>query len=208
MRPPIGVTGRFLERGVTVAPVPIDPSKLNAVGDVVLTEPDELRALADPVRLDLFDLVRREGPLEIETACERLGLSADAARSHLDALADAGLIDREAAGGWRTEARGIYFEIPDEPEAQRAARELSNTMLAKYASVPSEWVRRVEPQLDVAWAREAGLFNARPELTPGELRQLQEDLERLLEPFANRPAEERPADAAPVRITAYFLPEA
>jgi hypothetical protein len=43
--------------------VPIDPSRLNAVGDVVLTQLDELRALADPVRLDLFDLVRREGPL-------------------------------------------------------------------------------------------------------------------------------------------------
>jgi hypothetical protein len=80
-------------------------------------------------------------------------------------------------------------------------------MLVKYAALPSEWVRRTEPLLDVTWAREAGLFNARPELTPDELRQLQQELERLLEPFVNRPAEDRPADAAPVRITAYFLPE-
>jgi len=187
--------------------VPIDPLKLNAVGDVVLTEVDELLALADPVRLDLFDLVRREGPLGVEDACTALGLSADAASSHLHALADAGLIDRDAAGGWSTEARGIYFEIPDEPAAQQAARALSSTMLAKYASIPSEWVHRVEPLLDVTWAREAGLFNARPELAPDELRRLQEDLERLLEPFVNRAAEERPPDAAPVRITAYFLPE-
>jgi DNA-binding transcriptional ArsR family regulator len=136
-----------------------------------------------------------------------LGLSSDAASSHLRALAAAGLIDRNSAGGYTTEARGIYFEIPDEPEAQRAARELSNTMLVKYAALPSEWVRRTEPLLDVTWAREAGLFNARPELTPDELRQLQQELERLLEPFVNRPAEDRPADAAPVRITAYFLPE-
>jgi DNA-binding transcriptional ArsR family regulator len=206
MNPPTGGTGGLLERAVTVAPVPIDPSKLNAVGDVVLTEVAELRALADPVRLDLFDLVRREGPLGVEDVCERLGLGTDAVTSHLEALADAGLIDRDGAG-WSTEARGIYFEIPDEPEAQRAARELSNTMLTKYASVPGEWVRRVEPQLDVTWVREAGLFNARPELAPHELRQLQVDLERLLEPFVNRPTEERPVDAAPVRITAYFLPE-
>ncbi len=107
-------------------------------------------------------------------------------------LAAAGLIEQDAAGKWSTEARGIYFEIPDEPEAQRAARELSNTMLVKYESLPSDWVRQIEPQLDVTWARAAGLFNARVELTPDELRRLQEDLERLLEPLTNRPAEDRP----------------
>jgi DNA-binding transcriptional ArsR family regulator len=187
--------------------VTIDPSRLNAVGDLVLTEAAELLALADPARLDLFDLVRREGPLTAEAAGDRLGLSAEAATHHLQALADAGAIDRDAGGNWSTEARGIYFEIPDEPEAQRAARKLSNTMLVKYASLPAEWVSRTEPLLDVTWARAAGLFNARAELAPDELRGLQEDLERLLEPFTNRPAGERPSDAAPVRITAYFLPE-
>lgn len=187
--------------------MPIDPSRLNAVGDLVLTELDELRALADPVRLDLFDLVRRAGPLAVADAADRLGLSVDVAGSHLRALADAGLIEQDAAGEWSTEARGIYFEIPDEPQAQRVARELSNTMLVRYGSIPSEWVRHIEPLLDVTWARAAGLFNARTELTREELRRLQEDLERLLEPFTNRPAEDRPADAAPVRITAYFLPE-
>jgi DNA-binding transcriptional ArsR family regulator len=192
----------------SVEGVPIDPSRLNSVGDVVLTEVAELRALADPVRLDLFDLVRRDGPLGVEDACGRLGLAPETASSHLRQLADAGLIDRDATGRWSTEARGIYFEIPEEPEeAQRAARELSNTMLVRYGSLPAEWVRRFEPLLDVTWARAAGLFNARIELAPDELRRVQEDLERLLEPFTNRPADDRPADASPVRITAYFLPE-
>jgi len=191
----------------SVEGVPIDPSRLNSVGDVVLTEVAELRALADPVRLDLFDLVRRDGPLGVEDACGRLGLAPETASSHLRQLADAGLIDRDATGRWSTDARGIYFEIPEEPEAQRAARELSNTMLVRYGSLPAEWVRRVEPLLDVTWARAAGLFNARIELTPNEVSRLQEDLEQLLEPFTNRPADDRPVDASPVRIAAYFLPE-
>jgi DNA-binding transcriptional ArsR family regulator len=191
----------------SVAGVPIDPSRLNAVGDLVLTEAEELRALADPVRLDLFDLVRRDGPLTVEEASNRLGLAPDEASGHLRRLAEAGLIERDADGGWSTEARGIYFEIPDEPAAQRAARDLSNTMLITYASLPSDWVSRVEPQLDLTWARAAGLFNARIDLTPDELRRLQADLERLLEPFTNRAESDRPADASPVRITAYFLPE-
>ena len=194
-------------RVATVVGVPIDPSRLNAVGDLVLTEVDELRALADPVRLDLFELVRKEGPLAADAAGDRLGLSAETASGQLHALAEAGLIERDAVGRWSTEAKGIYFEIPDEPEAQRAARRLSNTMLLKYASLPAAWVRTTEPRLDATWARTAGLLNARAELAPDELRRLQEDLERLLEPFINRPADERPPDAAPVRITAYFLPE-
>jgi DNA-binding transcriptional ArsR family regulator len=187
--------------------VPIDPTRLNSVGDFVVTELNELNALANPLRLDLFDLVRRDGPLTVEDACDRLGLDADTASSQLLQLAEAGLIDRDATGRWSTEARGIYFEIPDEPEAQRAARDLSNTMLVKYASLPSEWARRVEPLLDVTWARAAGLFNTRLELAPDELRRLQEDLERLLEAYSNRPASDRPADAGTVRITAYFMPE-
>jgi DNA-binding transcriptional ArsR family regulator len=187
--------------------VPIDPSRLNDVGDLVVTEVDELRALADPERLDLFDLVQREGPLTTEEACVRLSLPTDTTSSQLRQLADAALIDQDANGRWSTDARGIYFEIPDEPEAQRAARDLSNTMLTKYASGPSDWARRVEPLLDVTWARAAGLFNTRVELAPDELRRLQEDLERLLEPFTNRAANDRPTDASPVRITAYFMPE-
>jgi hypothetical protein len=80
-------------------------------------------------------------------------------------------------------------------------------MLARYGSLPAEWVRSVEPLLDVTWARATGLFNARIELAPDELRHIQAELEHLLEPFTNRAADARPADAAPVRITAYFLPE-
>ena len=187
--------------------MPIDLSRLNAVGDLVVTEVEELRALADPVRLDLFDLVRRHGPIATEDVCARLELTRDTTLSQLQQLAEAGVIEQDGLGRWTTDAKGIYFEIPDEPEAQRAARELSNTMLVKYAVSPSEWVDRVEPLLDVTWARATGLFNARVELAPDELRRLQEDLERLLEPFTNRAAADRPAGTAPVRITAYFLPE-
>jgi hypothetical protein len=80
-------------------------------------------------------------------------------------------------------------------------------MLVKYATQPAEWVRGVEPLLDLTWARATGLFNARVALSPDELRRLQDDLELLLEPFINRAAEDQPPDAAPVQITSYFLPE-
>jgi DNA-binding transcriptional ArsR family regulator len=152
--------------------MPIDPARLNAVGDLI--EPRELRALADPLRLKLFDLVRRHGPI---TTLELAGLTEQdraSVEGHLRELESVGLVERAVADGgeqaWTTSVKGICFEIPDEPKAQQAARELSNVMLAKYADVPTAWVREEEPKLELEWARAAGLFNARVDLTAEELR--------------------------------------
>jgi hypothetical protein len=101
--------------------------------------------------------------------------------------------------------RGIYFEIPIEPAGQAAARDLAKVMLLREADMPRRWVETDEPKLTVDWARAAGMFNARVRLTADELRAAQEELEGVLAPYTSRA--EAPADAAPVRILAYFLPE-
>ncbi|HEY6150582.1 MAG TPA: helix-turn-helix domain-containing protein [Gaiellaceae bacterium] len=189
---------------------PIDPARLNAVGDLVLTDSNELRALADPQRLALFDLVRREGPATSSTLARRLDRDAAWIDENLGALEGLGLVESDAGAGevrWSAAVRGIYFEIPDDPEGEAAARALSGVMMAKYADLPAAWVRDQEPQLDVEWARAAGLFNARIDLTPAELQTIQEGLERLLEPFTTRSSAEIPSAAAPVRILAFFMPE-
>ena len=192
--------------------MPIDPARLNAVGDLVLTDPRELRALADPLRLTLFDLVRRHGPATRSELARRTEQDHASIEEHLRELESVGLVEHAVADDgdvhWTTSVKGIYFEIPDEPEGQRAARELSNLMLAKYADLPTAWVREDEPKLELEWARAAGLFNTRVDLTAGELRDIQDELERLLGPFTTRASEDVPAGAATVRIVAYFLPEA
>jgi DNA-binding transcriptional ArsR family regulator len=168
--------------------------ELNEVGDVVLTDPAAMRALADPARLSLLDRLRRDGPGAMHAEAEE----------HLRALEEVGLVERDESGRWRAVGRGILFEIPDDPEAAAAARALSNVMLMQYAGLPGRWVAEDEPRLDLKWARSAGLFNARVRMTPAELRELQEALERLLEPLINR---EPPSGAAQVRVLSYFLPE-
>jgi predicted transcriptional regulator len=192
--------------------MPVDPARLNAVGDLVLTQPGELRALADPLRLNLFDLVRRHGPATSTELAQQTDQDPAVVEGQLRELQSVGLV--EAAAGnrdevrWTTSVKGIYFEIPDDLEGQHAARKLSNVMLARYAALPTAWVREEEPKLELEWARAAGLFNARIDLTADELRRIQADLERLLEPFTTRSTEDMPADATAVRILAYFLPEA
>ena len=191
--------------------MPVDRAQLNAVGDIVLTSPQALEALADPLRLAVFEFVRRNGPVSSETIAERLGRDHATALSHLHELAANDLIDVQhdevGAELWSTPARGIYFEIPESFEGQAAARRLSSLMLAEASELPARWTREIEPQLIVEWARAAGVFSARIELTSDELRDLQEQLERLLEPFTNRSADDVPAGAGPVRVLTFFLPE-
>jgi hypothetical protein len=190
--------------------MPVDPARLNAVGDLVLRDAGEMHALADPLRLTLFDAVRRQGPITTAALARSTDQDQAVVEDHLRELVSLGLLDgeRDEDGElqWSAEVKGIYFEIPDDPDGQRAARELSNVMLEKYAALPIAWVRDEEPRLDIEWARAAGLFNARVDLTADELRHIQEGLEQLLEPFTTRATQDLPADVAPVRIMAYFMP--
>jgi hypothetical protein len=173
--------------------------KTNDVGDLVLDEPEAMRVLADPARLALHDRLRRGGP----ATADELGAGV---RDHLEELERVGLVTREEER-WTAVGKGIVFEIPEDPEGQTAARALANVMLLNYADLPGRWVAETEPRLELDWVRAAGLFNARVTMTPDELRELQEGLERLLEALINRGPEELPEGAAAVRILGYFLPE-
>jgi hypothetical protein len=171
--------------------------EVNSVGDLVLTDPDAMRALADPARLALLDRLRREGP----AATAELG----DVWEHLEELERFGFVTRDG-DEWSPVGKGFVFEIPDDPEGQAAGRELSKAMLMHYLDLPRQWVVNAEPELELEWVRAAGLLNARVALTSEELRELQEGLERLLEPFLTRDSGDVPAEARQVRILSYFLP--
>jgi hypothetical protein len=176
-----------------------EPPHVNAVGDVVLTDPEAMRALAVPGRLELLDRLRREGPA---TADELAAEVAD-----VEELASYGLV-RPEAGRWHAVAKGFVFAVPDDPDGAAAARALSTAMMVRYLDLPGRWIEEDEPRLELEWARAAGLFNAGVTVTPEELSGLQEALERLLEPFITREPQDVPAGARRARILAYFLPEA
>jgi DNA-binding transcriptional ArsR family regulator len=179
---------------------------VNSVGDLVLTDPEAMRALAEPVRLALLGRLRREGSA---TAAELSSkLRTEGVEGHLEELERFGLVRRDAPSGrWEAVANGFVFEIPEDPEGQAAARRLSNVMLLNYVDLPRQWVADEEPRLEVDWVRAAGLFNARVTVTPDELQELQEGLERLLEPFITRESAAVPAGAGRARVLAYFMPE-
>jgi DNA-binding transcriptional ArsR family regulator len=191
-----------------VATHPRKPTPIvNAVGDLVLTEPRALLALAAPDRLQIFDTLRSEGPLSAAALAAVLDENPNAVEAALAEFEACGLAFAEG-GEWRTTGRGFVFEMPDDPEGQEAARQLANAVLLQYVDLPRRWLEDDEPRLPVDWLRASGIFNARMTLTPDELRQLQAGLEDLIEAYATRKAADTPDGAASVRILAYFMPEA
>ncbi|MFB6722672.1 winged helix-turn-helix domain-containing protein [Kribbella sp. NPDC056345] len=179
--------------------------RVNEVGDMVLTGAAGMRALADPVRLAITDRLTRQGAATTQELADVTGVGVEAAAEHAEQLAAVGLLRRDG-DGWEACGRGIFFEIPEDGdvEVQQAARALSSAMLLSYEHLPRQWVEGTEPELELDWARSAGLFNAGMWLTAEELRKVQEDLEVLLMPYLQR--KEPTPDSRRVRMLAYFLP--
>jgi hypothetical protein len=172
---------------------------VNEVGDLVLTEPQAMLALAEPFRMQLFDRLRREGPLTVA----ELGADDSAVRVALKTLATAGLVHGDGEL-WHAAGKGFVFEIPDDPAGRAAGRALARTMFLSTFDLPCDWLADAEPQLPIEWARASGALNARVALTADELRDLQRRLDELLAPYLTRDV---PPGAAPVRILGYFMPE-
>jgi hypothetical protein len=179
---------------------------VNSVGDLVITDPEAMRALADPFRLTLLDRLRGEGPATVAELSTSLPDAEPDVGTHLRELETFGLVS-QAGERWQAVGKGFAFEIPEDDDGQAAARGLSRVMMLGYADLPRRWVEDSEPRLGLDWARAAGLFNARATVTPDELRGIQEGLERLLEPFLSREPDDAPAEARQVRILSYFMPE-
>jgi DNA-binding transcriptional ArsR family regulator len=183
--------------------------EINSVGDLVLTDPEAMRALAHPIRLALLDRLQREGSATAGELAAELEVPARPIREHLQELETFGFVKPgEEDDSWSAVIKGLIFEIPDDPEGQGVARQLSNMMLLRSGDLPAQWAAEHEPRLGPVWVRAAGVINSRVTLTPDELRGLQEGVEQLLEPFITRDADDIPFGATRVRILGYFLPEA
>jgi predicted transcriptional regulator len=68
------------------------------------------KALGSPRRLRLLEIVRADGPLDVRTLAQRVGLHPSTVRSHLDLLVEVGLgraLDRHEFGAGAP-TRGVH----------------------------------------------------------------------------------------------------
>ncbi|MGW4378739.1 ArsR/SmtB family transcription factor [Kitasatospora sp. NPDC004531] len=186
----------------------------NPLGDVELTDPRAMRALAHPVRLAVLERLRRHGPSTASELAPHVGATPTVTSWHLRHLAEFGLV-RDAEPGpdrrkrrWEAVGRGFRYAPTDDGEGGAAARALSRQLFLRSADLPSRWITEVEPELPLEWRRLSGLANTRVVLSPAELAELSDAVERLLAPYVHRTAAEWPAGARAVRLMRYALPEA
>ena len=173
---------------------------VNELGDLEIRDPEAMRALAEPARLEIFESLQRHGP----AAADRLGVDAE---DHLRHLASFGLVV-ETEVGWRTAAKGIQFQPGDDDESQAAYRALANEMMRRADDQPGRWLVDHEPRLEPDWRRISGMSGARTLLTRAEAEALDLKMEELLIPYVTRDASEVPDGARAVRLLRYLMPEA
>jgi DNA-binding transcriptional ArsR family regulator len=185
----------------------------NRFGDLEISDPKAMRALAHPVRLAILERLQRHGPATASRLSPHVGATPSVTSWHLRHLAGFGLV-RDAEGGtdrrerrWAAVARGFRFEMPDDEEGRSAARVLTGELFARNAELPLRWLMDTVPGLEPEWNRTARANNTRIVVTADELAALQEAFEELIAPYVVREPDRRPADARGVRLLMYALPE-
>lgn len=180
---------------------------------IQLTDPRALRALAHPTRMELMGLLRRDGALTATQAGEQMGESAASCSFHLRQLAKYGLVE-EAGGGrgrerpWRATAISTEWAArgPDE-ETDAAGALLSRVVVERYLRSAIEWLERRGSE-DPDWVEAATISDALVYMTAAELRELDEKVRALLEPYLRRLEDEEPPapGARPVSVIALGFP--
>jgi len=167
-------------------------------------DPSSIRALAHPLRLQLLDLLRFDGPATATVLARRTGESTGATSYHLRQLAQYGYIEDEPkeAGRerwWRyRERRPAVAGHGD--EMRRLAAELLSREAHAIDRFLAERTRAEE------WDA-ASFFQSRAlRLTAAELDELRLSIERVLDGYRSADADDAPDGARPVRVSAFGYP--
>jgi DNA-binding transcriptional ArsR family regulator len=192
-------------------------SLTNPYDDVELAQPQEMRALAHPVRLAILSRLQRHGSSTASRLSPEVGATPSVTSWHLRHLATFGLV-RDAEQGndarerwWEAVGRGFRFVAPDDPddlEGQAAYRALTQQMFLQSDELPRRWLADVEEHLPPRWRKLSGLSNTRVVVGPAELAALERSIEELLAPYVRRNPEEAPRGSRSVRLMRYVMPEA
>jgi predicted ArsR family transcriptional regulator len=177
------------------------------------SDPERIRALAHPVRLALIELLQ-DGELTASECAERLGQTVANCSFHLRVLAKAGFIERGEPRGrekpWRLVAQSRRLEPDVEvPGSFAAVTELASNFLAHVTQRFTTYLREYAERDDPVWRDATSLNQMTFWATAEEAAQIQEQLERLADPFEGRSTDPalRPEGARRVRLASLIHPD-
>lgn len=177
------------------------------------SDPRALRALAHPVRLELLNLLQREGPLTASRCAELLELTPKVCSYHLNLLGTYGLIEETGEGKgrsrpWRLVVSGLsYVHSPDEGEsAARTADEFARTMLARDVRLVEAFIAR-RRELPTGWRNKSTMSGNPLRLTARQLQAFGGELLEVLERYRSLSEQQPAAGARPVHVAMYAVPD-
>jgi predicted ArsR family transcriptional regulator len=170
-----------------------------------------MRAMAHPTRIDLMELVGREGELTATEAAGRLGLTPANCSFHLRLLAKHGFVEEGEprpgrARPWRLRSvRHSWDETAGDAETNAAAQALTSVVLDRDIARLHDWIAG-RSEADPAWRKAAFLTESLLYLTREELEALGQAITEQVFAYSDRlDPERRPDGAVPVQfLTAGF----
>jgi len=178
-----------------------------------LTDPKVMRALAHPTRIELLELIAREGELTATRAAELLGMTPANCSFHLRRLAENGFVQEASRGPGRTRSWKIgsvghsWDGVGADAETTAAATALTSAVLERDLGRLREWLLIREQAATPEWRRAAFVDEALMYLTREELEQLGAMvLERVMGYIDRIDPSHRPPDAVAVQFLAAGFP--
>jgi DNA-binding transcriptional ArsR family regulator len=151
-----------------------------------------LRAMAHELRLRLMECLLKDGPATASQLGRRLGESSGATSYHLRILEKYGFVEDAAERNrgrerwWRAVDEGMEWSLDtDDPAMLEAERALGRQLTSQYL----RWLRRWNDEMR-EWGRRWRVASMSTdqwfELTPDELRSLNDEILAVLERYADR----------------------
>jgi DNA-binding transcriptional ArsR family regulator len=190
--------------------MPFESSPVLPGGQLELTDPGALRAIANPTRMRILNRLRMKGPGTATECSEEVGESPSSCSYHLRQLARFGFVE-EADGGsdgrerrWRARGFGMRWSNTGSPEYEAAAGVLRQVVLDVDLQGLFDWFDR-ESSEPAEW-REAAMFSdSTLAVTPAELKELDERISALWEPYFARVRDRLPTPEGARQVQVVFL---
>lgn len=174
-----------------------------------------LRGLAHPLRMQLLDALRHNGPATASQLGARLGESSGATSYHLRQLAAHGFVEDAPGHGkgrerwWQAVDQGIVFDTDEFEGAGPEVRRLAEVFLHEVANTHSrELITWLNGRSDWAepWSRASDMSDATLRLTPDLAAELIAGMHALIDDYRARVPDKDTPESEQVRVHTHLFP--
>ncbi|KRA23275.1 transcriptional regulator [Microbacterium sp. Root61] len=174
-----------------------------------------LRALAHPLRVQIYDILSQYGPQTASSLAVRLGESSGSTSYHLRALAAHDLIEEVEGRGtgrerwWHRPVGGVSFANPDAmktPSGRAATQLVMAEWFQRRQSYLMDYINRGINGEPEAWQEGSLISTATARMTPEQTQELVQRVQALLDEAVENYRNQEGENVRPVTMRADIFP--